>query len=428
MVGGRCVVLMMTDVCSGGPLGVNMTRNGVGVILAVDDNIVELLGWRPDQLIGTASSSLLHPEDQASGIAAWVNMVTAPGDVGRWRGRYQTAGGSWQWVETINHFENFDRGVVFTSMTAVTVDEVGIEEELRSRTQLLTRLSHALPVGLFEIDVLHRVQFTNDRLHLIAGVPLAATIEAQLMTVIDDDQPVLQAALTAVLADRPVDDVEIRLEHRSTDPVRVCLLSLRPLTDASGAVSGAIGLLTDVTDKVRLRQELEIRASVDQLTSCLNRAATLDVLAVALTRPDAVTSGTAVVYIDLDGFKLVNDVHGHAVGDRLLVAAADRLRRAIRYGDFVGRLGGDEFLVVCPDVDSAGAAVDIAERLESCLHDTIDVGPSTVDLRASVGVAFTTRPLDADSLIAHADAAMYQSKRNPTSKVTLYQPTRTTVH
>lgn len=75
------------------------------------------------------------------------------------------------------------------------MEKVSIEEELRARTQLLTRLSHALPVGLFEIDTSRRIKFTNDRLHVIAGLPPAATIEAQLMTVVDDDQAILQAAL-----------------------------------------------------------------------------------------------------------------------------------------------------------------------------------------------------------------------------------------
>src|SRR6185503_646820 len=146
------------------------------------------------------------------------------------------------------------------------------------------QLSDALPVGLVQIDANRTINFTNDKLHAIVGAPRAATIDALLAGVAADDRPLLDAALTAVLADQPVDDVELRLEA----PVRrVCLLSLRALTDGTGSVS-------DVTDRVTLRRELEIRASVDRLTSCLNRAATLELLDITLARHDGNGPGTAV--------------------------------------------------------------------------------------------------------------------------------------
>ncbi len=252
--------------------------------------------------------------------------------------------------------------------------------------------------------------FTNDRLHLIVGVPGPATIDAQLINLVDDDRCRLEAALSAVLADQPVDDIEIRLADDVTCTQHICLLSLRALTDASGAVSGAIGLVTDVTERVQMRRELEVRASVDRLTSCLNRAAVLDVLDELVTRRSTCQHGVAVMYIDLDRFKPVNDSFGHAAGDRLLQAAADRLRLAVRDGDSIGRIGGDEFLVVCPQVASPAAAVELAQRSSSFLHDSVDVGPSTVDLRASVGVVWTCEQVDGDTLIAHADTAMYKSK------------------
>jgi len=400
-------------------VGVNMTRNEMGVIISVAESLIDLLGWRPDQLLGCKSHQFVHPEDQASAIAAWVSMVTTPGTTGYWRGRYQRADGNWQWVETTNRLDP-DGLVVYTSMTGVTVEEVSIEEELRTRTQMLSRLSDALPVGLFEIDTARRIKFTNDRLHLIVGLPPAATIGAQLMNLADEDQLSLEAALSAVLADHLVDDIEIRLHDASRSSHRICLLSLRALTDGAGAVSGAIGLLSDVTDRVQLRRELEIRASVDQLTSCLNRAAILERLGTALTQDDSAVRGTAVVYIDLDRFKPVNDLVGHAAGDRLLAAVADRLRLAARDRDHIGRMGGDEFLVVCPEVEDATSAVVIGERFSSFLRGTVDVGPHEVDLSASIGVAWTSELVDGDLLIAQADAAMYQSKRGAISKVTLY--------
>jgi diguanylate cyclase (GGDEF)-like protein len=103
-----------------------------------------------------------------------------------------------------------------------------------------------------------------------------------------------------------------------------------------------------------------------------------------------------------------------------LAAVADRLRLAARDHDHIGRVGGDEFLVVCPEVDDARSAVEIGERFASFLHGMVDVGAHEVDLSASIGVAWTSELVDGDVLIAQADAAMYQSKRGSNSKVTLY--------
>jgi diguanylate cyclase (GGDEF)-like protein/PAS domain S-box-containing protein len=395
-----------------------LTRDAAAIITCVDEGIVDMLGWTPEQLVGLPSTSFIHPEDQPSAIAAWMEMVTEPGAVRVWQGRYRAADGSWRWVETVNenHLEDPEE-VVRTSMTRVAVEQVGVEEELRARKQLLSRLSDALPVGLVQIDARRNITFTNDQLHAIVGAPPAATIDALLAGVVADDQPLLDAALTAVLADQSVDDVELRLEAPAR---RVCLLSLRALTDGDGNVSGAIGCISDVTDRVNLRRELEIRASIDRLTSCLNRAASIELLDITLARHDGNGPGTAVVYIDLDQFKPINDFLGHAVGDRLLVTAAERLRAAVRGVDRVGRLGGDEFLVICPGVESAARALEIGERLAGVLDVEVDIGPDVVRLKASVGVAWTVEVIDADSLIAQADLAMYTSKRSMSRSTTLF--------
>jgi diguanylate cyclase (GGDEF)-like protein/PAS domain S-box-containing protein len=397
---------------------VTLTRDAGAIITYVDESIVDMLGWTADQLVGLPSTKFIHPEDRHSAIDAWMEMLTEPGSVRVWRGRYRASDGSWKWVETVNENRlNEPEAIVRSSMKRVSVEEVGVEEELRARTQLLSLLSDALPVGLVQIDSGRNVTFTNDRFHTIVGGPQAATIDALLSGVVPEDKPLLDAALAAVLADEPVDDIEFTL----VVPIRrVCLLSLRTLTDIEGTVTGAIGCLSDMTDRANLRRELEIRASVDTLTSCLNRAATIELLTMTVAGHDGTGPGTAVVYIDLDHFKAVNDAHGHAAGDRLLVTAAGRLRATVRSVDKVGRVGGDELLVVCPNVESAAQALEIGQRLAVVLDGPVDLGCGIVDLKASVGVAWTFEIIDADSLIAQADVAMYASKRSSTCSTTLF--------
>jgi diguanylate cyclase (GGDEF)-like protein len=252
----------------------------------------------------------------------------------------------------------------------------------------------------------------------IAGYLSAATEEGLMPSVVAEDRPVLETALAAVLANQPVDDLEIRLAV--TDTERVCEMGMRPLTDATGVVTGAVGYLSDVSDRARLHRELELKASVDKLTSCLNRDASLELVETMTTAPKAPGEGSAVIYVDLDDFKSVNDRLGHAAGDCLLVAAADRLRGAARKGDAVGRLGGDEFLVICPRVESSAQAVRIAERVAVATEAMVDVGTGVVELRTSVGVAWTTEAIDADDFLAQADSAMYESKRTRRKGVTLF--------
>ncbi len=352
-------------------------------------------------------------------------MITEPGHTGIWRGRYRTGNSTWKWVETENRYHEGDVPTVVTSMREVSPDQVSFEERFQEREQLLNQLSDALPVGVFQVDLEGHVTLTNKSFHLIVGVAPQESFEAQFSTVLSDDLPALGAALAEAFGCRSVDGVEIRLRVPTSESPpaatqdRVCLLALRPLTDGAGTVSGAIGCLSDVTDRARLHDELEIRASIDQLTSCFNRSATIELVDRTVNgQHDGL--GRAVIFVDLDGLKAVNDKLGHFAGDQVIVAAADRIRSTLRTEDSVGRIGGDEFLVICPRVVSSAQAMRIARRISAALTTTVDLESETIEMRASVGVVWTMEGLDTDTLIARADKAMYESKRLGDHGVTLF--------
>jgi diguanylate cyclase (GGDEF)-like protein/PAS domain S-box-containing protein len=386
--------------------------------------MTEVLGWRPEQLLGRPSTEFIHPEDQASAIQAWFEMISAPGETGRWEGRYQASDGSWRWVEcsNVNRLDDESDACVVTTMKQISVEKISLAEELRARKQLLNRLLDAMPIGMFQIDTSKAITFTNDRLHVILGCGASASVDVQFAGVDCDDKALLADAIESVLGDEDVDEVEFRVTRPSEEdlfPHRVCVLSMRPLTDGAGLITGAVGCLTDVTEQVQLRDHLKLRANVDELTSCLNRSAILELLYATLENRKG-RSGLGVVFVDLCGFKEVNDVYGHAAGDQVLQVASSRLRSVVRDGDQVGRFGGDEFLVVCPGIRSETIARELAERIRVALTGKVKVATGTVELKASIGVAWSKRSFDPDTLIAQADHAMYEAKRSGSEEVEIF--------
>jgi diguanylate cyclase (GGDEF)-like protein len=175
--------------------------------------------------------------------------------------------------------------------------------------------------------------------------------------------------------------------------------------------AGAVALHTDVTTERRAREELTRQALRDPLTGLLNRAGLDAALDAALTRARADRTRLALLFLDLDGFKSVNDTHGHAVGDEVLRTTAEVIMQSVRPTDVVARLGGDEFVVVLEDV-AAGEAGAVAQRI----HDLVsppDPGPRSVPaVAASIGVAEVdgTEAPDPAELLTRADRAMYRSK------------------
>ncbi|WP_051716700.1 putative bifunctional diguanylate cyclase/phosphodiesterase [Streptomyces megasporus] len=187
----------------------------------------------------------------------------------------------------------------------------------------------------------------------------------------------------------------------------------------------------DVTERVRLQAQLQHSASHDPLTDLPNRALFTERVRQALggrRRGDAEAGHTAVLYIDLDGFKAVNDTIGHQAGDELLVHAARRLKEAVRAGDTAARLGGDEFAALilgdgrCDRAEREYRVLEIAERLRTALSRPYRVEGGEVRVAASIGVAFAEPGVTPAVLLRHADLAMYRAKQAGKNRVELYAP------
>jgi diguanylate cyclase (GGDEF)-like protein len=182
-------------------------------------------------------------------------------------------------------------------------------------------------------------------------------------------------------------------------------------------IEGIIVTMRDVTalaemeDLLRAQNEqLAIEANEDSLTGLLNRSAFRRRVASALEAPDG--DRVAVLFVDLDGFKQVNDDHGHDAGDQVLRAVARRLATAVRDHDVLARYGGDEFTVLCEGVDGEAMALAIVDRVSRAVNAPLAVGGALMPVGASVGYALTGPDRDIDALLQAADRAMYRRKRS----------------
>lgn len=190
------------------------------------------------------------------------------------------------------------------------------------------------------------------------------------------------------------------------------LLSISSVRDAAGELSNFVGVFSDISRLKEQERQLTQMAYYDALTELPNRVLLADRLTQAISQTKRSGTLLAVCYLDLDGFKPVNDTYGHEVGDRLLVEMASRLRSVLRGGDTVARLGGDEFVLLLVGLKDAEECEQAVQRLLQVIGQPLSIVQEPIVLSASVGVTlFPKDDADPDTLLRHADQAMYQAKQ-----------------
>ena len=188
------------------------------------------------------------------------------------------------------------------------------------------------------------------------------------------------------------------------------------------SVQGLVLNARDITERNALEEQLRHNAFHDPLTGLANRALFRDRLEHALAASRRHHRAVAVLFVDLDDFKAVNDGNGHDAGDELLVCVADRLRTAVRQSDTIARLGGDEFAILLEHADGESEAVRVAGRVLAALEETIDAPFGPVAVRASLGIATALAETDAEELMRNADVAMYAAKSAGKGRFEVFRP------
>ncbi len=281
--------------------------------------------------------------------------------------------------------------------------------ELKRDSALFDRVQAMAHIGGWEWDAgRNRLYLSDESIHILGSATTPSSMDAMQACLIEPDRRSLRAMIEHALAGGDAFDLEVQ-GRRSDGHTFWARVIGEP--ERSQPLSQRItGTLQEITHRKQTEETLRVQARTDPLTGLLNRDAVLRELADRLDDP--ALSQVAVLYIDLDRFKVVNDVLGHGAGDELLVSAAQRISRAVGTEGLIARFGGDEFLVICSFGDDAQCPERIADKILDAFGDSFHFDHEEFTITASIGIA--RAPGDGDTsqaLIQNADAAMYDSKR-----------------
>lgn len=394
-----------------------LVQNSADILIVVDPDgtvrfanpsMVRTLGLAPDELVGTQLLEILHPEDHEVVTQAMIGVLETPAQPHPVEMRARHDDGTYRWIEGSiqNLIDHPDVGGILGNGRDVT-DRRLAEEALRASEERFRSLAASSPSAIFELDASGRVTYANDRWADIAGEE--PVLHTPAWTVVHpDDFDELERSWQAHGAR---DGLEVQLRIRRPDGThRWVQVRTQPVHAEGGGVEGHVGTIHDVTDIQRYQEELARQALHDPLTGLPNRVLLLDRLDHALHRAIAGSSQLALLFVDLDRFKVVNDSLGHQVGDELLMTVAKRLVHTVRPGDLVTRFGGDEFVILCEDVAGHDDVVALASRLRAAVGGVAELGDSQVHVSVSIGVVLSDGQNEPGDLLRDADAAMYAAK------------------
>ena len=283
-------------------------------------------------------------------------------------------------------------------------------QRLYSSEEKFRQLATLSPVGIFQINLKHQITYVNSRWIEITGInePMAS-LEHWLGRIRNEDRRRTLKAWSSLIQNHQEFVVEVGFEKHGE--VTWTIIEASVLHDGKGDVYGYMGAISDITDLKNAQLQMENLAFYDPLTGLSNRRLFQDRLSKAVAESKRRKTFVALLFLDLDQFKRINDSLGHDAGDQLLVETANRLRNSVRETDTVSRIGGDEFTVLLSDVDSTHGVRHIADKILKNLSQPIVLKKQTVINTVSIGITMApTDASDANKLMRNADMAMYRAK------------------
>lgn len=392
-----------------------------GSWLEVNDTLCDIVGYTREELLALSFQDITYAEDLQADLDQVQRLLD--NEIPRYfmEKRYLHKNGSLVWIKLSASLVRDDDGrpAYFVSVIE-NINDRKLAEQESARAKRALEFSESrfrtafdtIPDVIVIYDRDLRIQYVNPATLRITGMQPEDFIgkrEDQIFPaeMIAPWQPAMRAALDEGVVQR----VEVTL---SLAPgIRHLVITCVPIRDRHGQVNELMGITHDVTERRRAEQEAVKAALHDKLTGLPNRALLFEYSAHVFDQAARTQHEGGVLFIDLDRFKPINDLHGHQTGDAVLREVARRIREQVRKADLVFRLGGDEFLVLLPQLVNSAEAATIAQRIVQTLGAPISAEGVELQLSASIGISVFPRDgMDMQSLVNAADSAMYHAKQS----------------
>src|SRR5215213_2054953 len=396
-----------------------------GRFLRVNKSLCEILGYTERELLGKTFQQITHPDDLAVDLEHLRRLLVRVVRTYQTEKRYLHKDGHVVWTllsVSVVHDEEDEPLYFICQIQDVSerkkVEKVIIESEERFRS-LVQYSSDIITI----LDTDGTVHYVSPAVERVTGYRPEEQVGTNAFDSVHPDDRKQALNTFAEVLKRPGlhPPLEFRVPHKDGS-WRYLEHVVNNLVD-DPAVRGVVVNSWDVTERKALVEQLSYQAFHDLLTGLPNRALFMDRLEHASSRANRRGSKVAVLFTDLDNFKVINDSLGHEVGDQLLVAVAERLKACLRPEDTAARLGGDEFTILVEDIAGIGEVVQIAERIAETLQPPFALEDQEVFATASTGIALNSPAQEqAADLLRHADLAMYRAKRRGKARYEVFEP------
>lgn len=388
-----------------------------GVLQRVSRSAFNLMGYAPRELVGQPASEFYADETGRQGLLDALELNG--GVIHNYESQLRRKDGSRIWVATNAHYVRDHTGrVVGIEGTSRDVSKrKAAEAEMR-------KLSGALQQSADSVIITDRngiIEFVNPAFEETTGFTFDEVVgdTTHVLKSGEHSRSYYEHLWSVILGGEVFRDVMVNKHkdgsHYFEDK------TITPLLDAAGHVTHFVATGKDISEQIQTQERLQYIAHHDTLTELPNRALFLDRVAQVLTHTRRHRRLAAVVFMDLDQFKNINDSLGHEVGDKLLVGVAERLGAALRPGDTVARFGGDEFVILLDDVDSHDHITQVVQKLRRAMHTSIQVDGISLHVTGTMGISvYPHDGEDGSTLLKNADNAMYRAKEQGRDTYTFY--------
>jgi diguanylate cyclase (GGDEF)-like protein/PAS domain S-box-containing protein len=393
------------------------SQAGIGIALLspdgrwrqVNDRLCAIVGYSRDELLRMSFQDVTHPEDLAENLELLEKMLSGASDGYAMDKRYRHKDGHAVWVRVTVSLvrDEYNQPKYFIGIAEDIEDRKLAEDKLREAAAVFTSAGEGVAITDRDATILD----VNDAFTRITGYSREEVIGCNCRILQSGRHaPAFFQDLWSELTRTGSWRGQIWNRTKAGDiyPENLTISAVRSDT---GEVTGYVGVFADITILKNTEARLEHLAHHDPLTDLPNRLLFQDRLEQSLTHAKRRGTKAAIVFIDLDRFKVINDTFGHTVGDALLVAVAKRLREAVRADDTVARLSGDEFCLILNEILSAEAVTVVVDKLLDSFSRPFEIDGQRIHATLSIGVAiYPEDGGDADSVLGLADAAMYLAK------------------